>query len=60
MKYDLFYRSGKVHVGLTGDILTEEEIATTMGEKGADPDFGSVLKNYPQQSMKQAIAKVIR
>jgi hypothetical protein len=25
-------------------ILTEEAIAATMGEKEADPDFGSVLK----------------
>jgi hypothetical protein len=46
---------------LCSDKLTvEEAIAQTMSEKGPDPDFGSVLKYYPEQSSHHTLDELIR
>ena len=46
---------------LCSDRLTvKEAVDQTMSEKGADPDFGSVLKYYPEQSGQHTLAELIK
>ena len=40
-------------------LTIEESVARTMEEKGADPEWGAVLKYYPAQSGSKTVAKLI-
>jgi hypothetical protein len=45
---------------LSNNVSIDAGIVGTMSEKGADPDFGVVVKYYPPQSGKRIIAELIK